>query len=677
MFIYTHIYLFDSSTFTSSSIFLMFESISKSLSSITKKTTSTATKSFNATKDMTKWAVQTVTSPITSMTKKMTKHLPFVGEDDIWDIVQDSVQIDRYKDATTKASRAFLTALKKTKIPATKLAALKTGLQTCTDLLTKETIFPDATSNHQIRLRDWCDASTKHIMTDLDDKWVWTAQKKIWLTTNQYKLFNDQCDTLRATLKTEAETLQNLTGSLIVPHKTTFDADKTRDDRSALNKQKIDDLIESKFDLVTQIKKIYYLILELDRLHTKKKKHNNSLINTKIADITDTKIPAHQKTIEEMIKHITKTETEITDTRAKTLKQFETRLSSQSKRYATNTAATKKLTAAQKKETTRDKKVVASLLKKQTALSKKISSTTKPPYTKTEALKTLITQEADQWTALQLALVQQLWHDYLSSTSTSKDISVESKIYQEYINRAYDMILIDKELSLQTGLINRINKKQLAAVEKTQKSLASATKKHKLSLSDLKKRCTTQQKNKKDLIKTYETTKKELEQSITDRKTGIAEYKKLIATSSFQQEAATYTLQSTLSTQMATHLTGLITSTKTHIKDLQSKKKAIETAIQKTNVQLTDAHRSAEAVDNKKTKKAVLDLETQHHDQETMLDLLTHHLEHEEAFLSDITSTSTDYKKSATSLSWYAKKSKEKAEKGKREEKKMKFAKRV
>lgn len=650
----------------------MFESISKWLSSITKSTTSTAKKWFSATSK----AVSTVTSPLSDMTKNMTKHLPFMGDEDIWEKVESRVQIDLFRSEIQKLERWFIASVKKAKIPATKITAIKTALNQMKALLDKEWTYNEVTMWYIEAFRSWNQSLGSKIMTEYTD-WTRSAQKRITLTSGQFESIKELLSSFEESIFSKQKTCQNISDSLTVKHKKTFDAKKTRNDRSASNKEKIDTLIESKFDLVTSQKKLWYLILELERLYVKQVKHSNSITKTKIEDLLNTKIPAQKTTSVDMWSHISETEKTLTSNREKTLAEIQTWLDSLLPWYKGNTENTKKRLVWIKKSQTADKKKVDVTIKKQLQLSKKIEASLKSPYTGHEVTKKTIDDEAHHWDIIQETIYTSLSNEYTSYALSNKDSSITTSIYQERINRAYDIILINKELALQTGLINRINKKQLAALEKGKKYLEGVMKKHKAPASDLKKRYTNEIKTTQALVDQYQTTKKDLEQKNEDHKTHITELKKLIKIEQNRQGSLLTWAQSWVYSSMSIYLSTLSKDTSLHLKSLSKKRKQIEWEIKKTNLHLKDAQETAKTLQDKKREKAVHILEKKLHDQELLLEHVLHHIEHEEEYILDITEKSKDHSSKASTLEKKSKKSLEKVKTGEKEVKKMKFGKKV
>lgn len=654
----------------------MFESISEGLSSITKSTTTTAKKWFSATSNVVKKATSPISDMTSNMAKGMSKHLPFMWDEDVWKKVESLVQVDFFKRSIGKLNRSLYAWCKKAKVPLTKEKLIKLAFKNMLDLLTKEGNYQEVSWAYIEAFRSRKKSLKTKIMTEYND-WNRSTPKKVILTSNQLTAMKEILDSHEESLTVAQKECQDIMKKLTVRKTWSFDAKKVRDDWSAWNKEKIDTLIESKFDLVTAQKKLWYLVLELERLYIKQDKHSNSITKTKIEDLINTKIPAHQDTCSNNWMHISKTETELTSARENTLADIQKRLDSLLPRHVSNTEDTKKRLWIIKKSEGAWKKHVEKELKTQSTLSKKIETAIKKPFTSHATTKKVIESEIPQWDIVQQAIYSYLAESYKKYASPNKDSLLRSSIYQERINRAYDIMLINKELALQTWLLNRINKKQLTALQKGKKYVESVMKKHKAPTSELKKRYTSEIKKAESLIKTYESTKKDLETKNENHKSHISELKKLIKIEQQRQQAWLLSAQGWVHKAMWTYLSTIQSETEWHVKILNKKKKEIEGEIKKTHLHLKDAQETAKTLHDKKREKAVHELEKKLHDQELFLDLIVHHIEHEEEFIWDIAAKSKDHLSQSTSVQKKSKKTAEKVKTGEKETKKMKFAKKV
>lgn len=104
---------------------MVFESISKGLSNLGTSTLNTGKSVMNSTSK----AAKGFTDPLTGVAKKTMRHLPFVGSnDDVRDMVHDHFSLELFQDELKSAISKTISALKKAKVPTTKLKEIKSSL---------------------------------------------------------------------------------------------------------------------------------------------------------------------------------------------------------------------------------------------------------------------------------------------------------------------------------------------------------------------------------------------------------------------------------------------------------------------------------------------------------------------------------------------------------------------
>ena len=143
---------------------MVFESISKWLTNLGKTTKS---------------AVDTATSPLTDISKKMVKSMPLMSShEDIWVLVQDHIRIQEYLAVANKLTKQQSAIYKRHKISAAQIKQLADGLAETISRISLEVGFGSLVHTH----RHLIDTRQKNI------KSLWlkkTDLEFVQLSTNQ------------------------------------------------------------------------------------------------------------------------------------------------------------------------------------------------------------------------------------------------------------------------------------------------------------------------------------------------------------------------------------------------------------------------------------------------------------------------------------------------------------
>ncbi len=619
---------------------MVFESISKGISNLGKGTLKT-----------TKWVMKTtwkvtkvVTDPITWVTKKAIKYVPFVWWDrDIWESVHDRYALEIYSDEVKRINRHTLSHLKKQKLAATKIKQLKLLLDKLVSSLEHETSL----KNWEASILDWYKSLWNNIKTTIPTDyidWKRVSTKKISITASQKKLVKDELELARSDAKKIASQLENLPAYISIKPTSKY---QTKSEFKAMrdsNHDKHDDLITAKFDLVTEYKRLYYLILELERQVKKHNKNRNSIRNTKINTIVKTTIPWHQKAIKELRAKITQIEKSVIDDRSKFDDWVNSWLPEVENRVDLNKKETSKLISKTKKSQKKEESKVTSSRKKYDISADAICKKTKKPFTTPLVTQKLIQSEADLFNTHAETEVDRLSQKFAIHLSTVKDFSLQKLFIQENINRTYDSILLDKELSIQTWLLNRIHNKQAKVITK----IISEVKKLKtiskdISLASFEKWTKSEQKWIKERISSYTKSKKVYKENAKNKSESIKTYRK---TNLYIDEKIEYQSNIDQHTIKKNMIAYLVSDKKVIEPNIDAQTKLLEeisNTLKKSEIQLQENERSAFTLQDKKRSKKAVEFEKQYHAQEVTYETVHNHIDLEKDLIESINEAIRSY----------------------------------
>lgn len=576
-----------------------------------------------------KKAADTATSPLTDVSHKVLKSVPLMStHEDIRLQVQDHIRIEAYLDKTTGAHIALLTSLKKNKLPAGCITFVSDELKNISAIIKQETNFEQLQSTHHKLL----DTMQKAYRSKLKKK---TDLEQANLSTNQ----------TQRQLKADAQSLQDL-----VRYITTSPTQSNHIKADITNWRKNihqynDELISAKFECITQMQKLYYLLMELDKQHRKAKVRANSLTKTKIWDITKTKIPMHQKKITSLLQEIEEIETHI----AKENKDLEAHIADRvtyvKEWEKLNLVSSKSI---KKEQTLLVKKSWARITKTWKSYSALMKSSSKHYTLMSQDPKRLqdhLKKEIAQYNTLSAEYIDHLSHEYLTYLTQIKDIELDLMTTAEEINRNYDLRGIYKELSLHTALMQRIHKRQKTALDKLTKKLQSVSKTHKIKLPALSK-----------VLKTVSS---HIHTHLTWSVSKIKAYKKNMLTLQHTNKKMKSTntpskkkekkLQKSAEKNIKQHMIWLLKPEKkvlsSHITNITSVIQELKSSNIKLDIQIQQTQKSAEILNDTKRKNEALAYEKQLHAQEVALDTLQHHLDSETHHLEMVTDSISDYTK--------------------------------
>ena len=553
--------------------------------------------------------------------------------DDIREQVQDHVRITEHLTLTRKLHISFLAHCASQKIPPTKVAELKKWLEDIYQQLTSMTSFGSL-------------ISTQKSLIDARQKTL----KKIRLKKTDLDYVQMSINHMQQEMKVSALELDNLVSHvLLAPTK----SDHIAQDITAWRKnihQYNDELITAKFDLVTQTQKLTYLILELDKQHQKAITKNNSLITTKIQDITTSKIPHLQSKIDDLSSQISSIETSKSQENTLIQSKIDERLQYVQEWKITNKDSTKLYVAEQKKSLTNSGKSIA---KDQKTYAKLLQDGVKnmDKLVLTPAkLQTHLQKEVQLYNKLSAEYIQHLAYEFLVYLTQVKDIHLDRINIQQNITHTSDRVDIHKELSMQTALIHRIHPKQSAAHLKLTKKLKEVTKKHKLKMKSLETRTTKLATHISSASKTYTKQKATHKKAIDSLKQKISNQKKLLSPLEKKSELLTTQAHKNTKHHMIKLLSPEQKLTLDHINALQTVVESLKSSNVKLDIQIQETLKSAALLHDKKRKDEAIKYEKQLHAQQVSLDTLENHLDLEVSHLEILTSSIQDYTKDIAQL---------------------------
>ncbi len=610
---------------------MVFESISEGLSNLSKSSSKT-TKSVvkRATK-----ATKIIRDPLKDVAKKTVKTMPFNGDIDSRVLAHDHYAIDLAIDDIKKIFSESLKTLKKKKFPTTKLSSI----EVCFDLIISSLLHERSLANaekktHTMikRLNNLKVISAKWIPDSFN--WDWVYGKKISLTKSQWELLHDELTRVEFQVNHTFHSLSNLIKYITVSPHTSLDPKHELDTLRKLNHSYQDDLITAKFDLVTQYKKIYYLLLEFQKQVRKETTHKNSLTWTKIQNILKIKLPWHLQIVKELRSKIDETE-ELVNTAYKT---YENNISAWLNDIANwwnlNKKSTKDASVTLAKGMTKAKRNIEANTKQLSILNKKIVAL-RSPYNQVTILQDLIKDEHKKHNDLiesETLATSLIFAEYISQ---AKDIELERVLVQEHIDRGYDKKMVHKELSLHTWLVNRIHAKQEKVLENTLariKKMVIPSKNY--SLTPISKWL----KNEFTLVKwkqqKYTKTKESYKTS--DILKNIALLKKWNVYLHEKKTKLTAMYESRLKKTISSFLLQDQKLLDKVLISLAEQKILVETHVKKSEIQVKENELSTTTLWSKKIAKKALEFEHILHQQEVFLDSLEHHIEHEMDYLNTL-----------------------------------------
>lgn len=275
---------------------MVFESISKSLKSMASSTTDMAKKAADTTGEYADKAI----SPFEKMTKSVTKHIPFVGDDtSLWNQAATQAKKKNTTTAITKELKKFLTATNKLKLPVSKSKALKAGINDLVKYFGTLDTLDQVTDTYESALKAW----KKRIDTSIPDTYTeneWKASKKVTLTATQAESVMNYLDIYTNNIDTAISEIAKQDGLLVPAFASTPDLSHSLDVYRKEEHDIINSLIDKKYEIVSQQKKLSYLVRDLERNDTKLQSHKNTITRNKIADIINNKIPNNLTILEQL-----------------------------------------------------------------------------------------------------------------------------------------------------------------------------------------------------------------------------------------------------------------------------------------------------------------------------------------------------------------------------------------
>ena len=593
----------------------------------------------------TKTVTKIATDPLSGVAKKTIKMMPFVGtDDDIWTLVHDRYALWLFQTEVLKAYKKSIPVLKKAKFPATKMKLITAAFKTIEQSL-----------DHEIHLQAWASgvlsmlsSFVKACKTSIPTAWKdgkRIAEKKVTLTSAQAKILQEEAKNIKEKIEAARTSLKNLAEYITVQPTSAYQSKHAMKNRRDQNHAYVDDLISTKFDIVTHQKKLYYLLLELERKVKKAASHKNSLSTSQLQSLVDVKIPAQITIIKNFRTSVAEIENKQNTNTKDFLKWIDTWLSDVEARLDIN----KQETAKTKKQNTllikKDEKSLATKRKAYKKSSTALLTHLKEPYATPDALQKRIQKENDVYLDLEEGVLDRLSLDYSSYMSESRDIMLLSYLVQEHINRGYDTILLEKEMSLQIWLLNRIHKKQLAAQTKIDKQLKKLkTMSGVPSLKTVLTRNTSASKVIKKRISDVEKQRTSYTTSIDARKKTIKDQRNLVNVIPHKQHKISAVYEHDIKRSMIWYLTKDLSQLESNIWWQEKLVEQVANTLKKSEIQLQENERSVFALQDKKRTSKAKDFEKVVHAQEVTLDTLEHHLDYEK----DIAQATKDHVKQYT-----------------------------
>ena len=625
---------------------MVFESISKGLSNLGTSTLNTGKSVMNSTSK----AAKGFTDPLTGVAKKTMRHLPFVGSnDDVRDMVHDHFSLELFQSEVKSEMSKTLSTLRKAKFPTTKLKEIKSSLDLILHSLDHESSLEHWSWQVQQMLKTYKNALKTSVANEYVDG-KWKSKNKIKLTVAQLTLAQGEVAALWKTVKWTTKSLKDLIAYVTIKPTSTYQSNKKIKEWRAKNHESIDDLITAKFDIVTHQKKLYYLMLELERKVTKAKTHKNTLSQTQINDLIKVKIPALQKTINELRKNIGELESKISTNRSAFDAGAEQRLKEVQTWLSINEKETAKQTTKEKKEQKSHSKALATLRKTYNASSKAIETKIKSPYSDAKWAQSLISTELKAYSALSEATIERLSDDFALFLWWAKDIKLKNMLVQEHINREYDAMLLNKEQALHLKLLNRINKKQVSAHIKLHTQIKKLKNNKSLALSSVAKRAEAEKKITLTAQKNAEKWSNTLKETVATQQEQIKQRRKLHLYLAHQWAQRWAQSEAQVKNSMISYLEKDKLQIQTSLVAQKKIITEIQHEIKKSEIQLKENERSAEALQDKARTKKALDHEKVYHEQELTLDTLEHHVDTEQDLLAIVSDRISTYKSESKKL---------------------------
>ncbi len=653
---------------------MVFESISKSISNLGKWTVKSSRSVLKSTTKATRF----MTDPLTWVAKKSIKYVPFVwNQMDIWELTHDHFALDLFTDDLKSSITTLLTVLRKWKVVASKVNLLKRSLNDVVWSL-----------EHEVNLKHWEEnvlrmlkklssiIGTSIDVTRKDEKW--SVNKNIKLTATQLWLAKEELKKLEKHTRHTALELKNLISYISIKPTSSYQSKNVIKEWRKNNHNIVDDLITAKFDIVTQQKKIYYLLLELERRLIKSRTHKNSLTNTQIDDILKIKIPSHQNVIKELRSSINELEKNASKNRL----DFDTKVTSWlnevNEWLKTNVNNTNKSISAEKKEAKSEDKKLSALRKSYISSSNAIIIKSKSPFDKPDQLQKLITQESVSYGLLSEMIISRLSHTFSMYLSKVKDLELSHMLVNEHINREYDSILLNKEFSLHLWLLNRIQKKQVNAQEKIKLQIKKLkTMWWVKSIVWLDKRSKIESKSLINSIKSNDERRATIKTTVSDQHDIIKEWRKLNLLIDHKAKSIAASSEHAMKVNMIWYLTKDKKQIESSISSQLILANNIETTLKKSEIQLKENERSAFTLQDKARSKKATDFEKIVHAQELTLDSLEHHIDYEKDLLFLCKDQLSDYSSEIKKLLKKVNKEESYIKKLSKELKKNKLAKKI
>ena len=275
---------------------MVFESISKSLKSMASSTTDIAKKAADTTGDYAGKAI----SPFEKMTKSVTKHIPLMGDDtSLRNQASEQAKQENTEALISKELKKFLTATNKLKLPVSKSKALKQGINALIKYFGTQDSVEQLTDIYTNAIKQW----RKEIDTAIPDSYTvdgWKASKKVSLTATQTESVLNLLDIYTNNIDTGLTQIKKQNGLLVPAFSSTPDLSHSLEVYRKEEHDIINSLIDKKYEIVTQHKKVTYLIRELARKDKKLETHKNTITRNKITDIVNNKIPNHLTILDQL-----------------------------------------------------------------------------------------------------------------------------------------------------------------------------------------------------------------------------------------------------------------------------------------------------------------------------------------------------------------------------------------
>ena len=500
---------------------MVFDSLSKSLKSMASNTTDIAKKAVDTTSDFWEKAL----SPFEKMTKSVTKHIPWMWPESLREQAESTHTKEHIYTIIIKETKKFLTKTESLKLPVTKSNMLKTGML---DLLQQLALTKDEQSLYDMyiwAIKKWKEYIQESIPDSYTEDGWWSSSKKVSFTKKQladletvWSDFEQKIQTgIESWLKSSYDLPQDYI-TLDLSHSLKVYTDKEHDI--------INELIDKKYEVISETKKISYLVREIQRQEKKFETHKNTITKNKIQNIIEQKIPTHISAVQWLQKSILSLKEQWKNALTDLLTDQEKRSSDIQKQIETHTSIEKKdLEILTKKQWSAIQKLEKSNKKHHSTHVKLWDVLIKAPYDQHEKIQKNIVQEDQSHIDIQI--------DQKKVMSTLRSQHIHTHIYtllqekkcdlQIHINQ--DNTLIQKTKKLQLWLINRVHKK-MVNVSKETLSQIQKVKKSDPSIKTLKSFITDLHESQQKKVESYETQKNTSAKTIQTLKEDIILHKK-------------------------------------------------------------------------------------------------------------------------------------------------------